>query len=130
MCSALSNLRKKLDSAYFRMLRSILGVKIRNKIKLSTVLEKSRTKRVGWFVKKLKMGFAGHLVRGKEKWGKITIEWWTRHLKRNKGRPPTLCRNELERDFGLFWGRAGRDRAHWKKVMKAYARTRADSTAV
>ncbi len=91
------------------MLRNILNIKIKDKVRLTEIHKESEARDIGWVIKMLKLSCAGHLVTGKDKWNKIVEEWLPNYWKRKKGRPPRKWRDELVREFGVLWGRAGRD---------------------
>ncbi len=70
----------------------------------------------------MKLAFAGHMVRGEDKWGKIAEEWSPREWEKKRGRPPTRWRDELVIAFEITWSRIGRDRRRWKRTTEAHAR--------
>ncbi len=90
---------KKLRVTYFRMLHSIMKIRINDKVKLSEISEITGTKEIGGGVKRKKLAFAGHMVRGEDKWEKIAEEWSPREWKRKRGRPPTRWRDESVKAF-------------------------------
>ncbi len=49
----------------------------------------------------MKLIFAGRMVRGEDKWGKITEEWSPREWKRKRGRPTARWRDELVKAFAI-----------------------------
>lgn len=59
--------RESLRKTYFRILRSILRIRIKDKIKLEEIVECTGANDIGWKTKKLKLSFARHMVRGEDK---------------------------------------------------------------
>ncbi len=58
------------------MERYILGIKMKDKIKIVKIMEKAEARDVADTIKKIKFKFAGYLARmGEEKWVKKLIEW-------------------------------------------------------
>lgn len=51
-----------------RMLRSILSIKLRDKVKNTTIKNKTKAKDVGYIVEKLKFKFPGYLASDEVKW--------------------------------------------------------------
>lgn len=81
-----------------RMLRSLLAVKLKDKIIVQKIRESTGKRDIGWTVEKLKLGYAGHLARSPAgKWNKEIAGWYPRRLKRRVGRPPTNWREKIHR---------------------------------
>ena len=70
------------------MLRSILRIKLSDKIKLVDMFAKTEAKRVGVLAKRFKFNFAGHVIRGRDsKWSR-TLTTWVPHVgHKSRGRP-------------------------------------------
>ena len=94
------------------MLRSILQVRLKDKVKTVDIFAKTGAKRVGVIAKKLKYRFAGHMIRDQvPKWSR-TLTIWVPHMgKRQRGRPITRCEDELRTYFGKSWKHEAKDRA-------------------
>ena len=74
-------------------------------------------------IKKLKMGYAGHMIRKKgDTWARRITEWTPYDAKRKVGRPPMRWRQEIERRVGTNWRREAQNRELWGKIGEAYAR--------
>ncbi len=127
---SLTNTQKSsLKVTYYKMPQNILNIKIKDKVRLIEIHEKIKARDIEWVIKKLKLSYAAHLVRGKDKWKKIVEEWLPSYWKRKKGRPPRRWWGKLVKEFGVLWGKTGSDRVCWRKVMEANARSRVDSSA-
>ena len=58
------------------MLRSILGIRIKDEVSLKEIFWKTKAKRVSGIAKILKMRYAGHIIREpKQKWNNIMTMW-------------------------------------------------------
>ncbi len=57
------------------MLRGILNIRLRDKVKIFKIKRKTNVRDIGYLIKKIKMKYAGHLVRWRENWSKIIREW-------------------------------------------------------
>ncbi len=68
---------------------------MKDKVRLSEIIEHTGASDIGWRVKKLKLNFAGHVVKGVDKWVKLAVEWSPYNWKRKRGRP--------SRDGGMKW---------------------------
>ncbi len=77
------------------MLRNVLNIKSKDKFRLTEILKEREAKDIEWVIKKLKLNYARHPAREKNKWNKIVEEWSLRYQKRKKGRPPRRWRDEL-----------------------------------
>ena len=81
--------RKRLQGTRYNMLRSILGVKIKDKINISKILKITKSVDIWSNLKLSKFKFAGHIARSSHlNWAKRLTEWTPYNFKRNKGRPP------------------------------------------
>ncbi len=65
---------KRLTTIQYAILRSILGVKIKDKIRLNCIRGKTKCKDKGYTITKLKFKYAGHMAReGSKKWNYKTM---------------------------------------------------------
>lgn len=92
------------------MERSILNIKIKDKVRLTTITKETKIIHVKYKIKKLKCKWAGHLMKSKiEKWAKEVTEWCPRYNKKNRGRQ--YCRWEDDIKKVKNWVRKTRDRS-------------------
>lgn len=111
------------------MLRSLLGVKLEDKINVQKIREFTGSRDIGWTVKKLKLGYAEHLARSPAgKWNTELVGWYPRGLERRVGKPSTRWRDEIHKRFGSLWQRTARNRLTWRQAVKAYTRDWVDPT--
>lgn len=113
---------KKLQTCQHSMERSMLNVKRRDKVNLNVIRLKTKTIDVSYTIKKLKLKWAGHLIRNKtNKWAKQVAEWYPREGKRKRGRPSKRWDEDLKAAAGIMWRRKTYDRDLWKNLGEAYA---------
>ncbi|CAG4999579.1 unnamed protein product [Parnassius apollo] len=110
------------------MERSILNIKLRNKIKLTNIRSKTRVTDVAHTVKKLKWKWAGHMIRnGKEKLTKNFTVWYPRDGKRRKGRQKLRWENDIKQTATTTCQREAANKEIWKTLGEAYAKWQADN---
>lgn len=115
------NLRQ-LQTCQHSMERSILHIKLRDKINLKFIRKQTKVTDVTYCIKKLKWKWAGHMVRcKKDKWSKDVTEWCPRHNKRNKGRQRRRWEDDIRRIAGITWTRQAQNRIQWQALGEAYA---------
>ncbi|KAJ8735284.1 hypothetical protein PYW07_006904 [Mythimna separata] len=101
--------------------RSVLGVKRKDKIKLTKIKNETKFKDVSKVCKTLKWKWTGHMLREKnEKWTKIITEWYPRDGKRSKGRQIKRWEDDIKKVAGPEWIRIARDRDRWKSLEEAF----------
>lgn len=72
------------------MERAILGVPLRNRIRLEGIRKKARVTDVAQGIAKLKWQLARHITRSTDgRWGPRCLEWRPRTGRRRAGRPRT-----------------------------------------
>ena len=104
------------------MVRSILGIKLKDKISIAALYEKAKVKKVRVVAKILKYKYAGHMMRGdKRKWNHILTSWYPHWGKRTRGRPSTRWSDELRKTVGSDWPVKTKDRNSWKGLVKTLA---------
>ncbi len=81
----IKNNMKRLRTTQYATLRSILGVKIKDKLCLNYIRGKTNCKNMGYTIIKLKFKYAGHMAReGSKKWNYKTTVWTPYDKKRKK----------------------------------------------
>lgn len=104
------------------MLRSILKIKLKDKVRISAIKSKFNIHDIGGKIVNLKWKYAGHVAReNKNKWNKIATFWTSYGNKRSRGRPALRWRDELVRERGMKWQCEARDREKWRGLVEAYA---------
>ncbi|CAG4949079.1 unnamed protein product [Colias eurytheme] len=111
-----------------KMERSILNLKLRDKVKLKNIRSKTKVMDVTYTVKKLKWNWVGHMIRNnKGKWTKDVTEWYPRDGKRKKGRQKTRWEDDIRKVAGTTWQREATNRDRWKSLGEAYAKRQTDN---
>lgn len=110
----------KLSTCQNSMERSMLNIKRKDKIKISHMRESTKLKDIKEKVGQLKWSWAGHIMRGPDKWSKESTTWFPREGKRNQGRPFTRWADELVKGAGKTWTRRTQDREEWRRLGEAY----------
>lgn len=112
----------KLETCQHSMERSMLSIKLKDKIKLNTIRKKTKITDVTYCVKKLKWRWAGHMIRSnKDKWCKDVTEWCPRQYKRRKGRQRRRWEDDFKTIAGHTWTRQAQNRIRWRALGEAYA---------
>ena len=103
------------------MERSILGVKLTDRIRNSILRSKTQIADAGLTAASLKWNWAGHICRmSEDQWAKITTQWIPKGRKRQRGRPRRRWRDELDA-FLEDWPTTAQDREKWKEEREAFA---------
>lgn len=114
-------LEDRLATTQNKMHRSMLGIKLDQRIRNKFIDNILKPKRVEKLVKELKFKWAGHLIRSdNKKWSKMSTEWVPYDRNRGKGRPYKRWRDEIVNKLGSInqWHNVARDRLAWKRVCE------------
>jgi hypothetical protein len=112
---------KKLNTSQNNMERSILNIKLKDKIRLTKIKSISKTRCASEKVRELKWRWAGHFLRqSMGKWTTEITEWYPRDGRRSRGRPMQRWSDDIRRVGGCLWTRKARDRGAWKSLEEAY----------
>ena len=77
---------KRLETIQTSMIRSILGIKKIDKIKIIDMYKKPKMENIIINVRRIKWKWAGHIARLKdERWTKLITEWQPIDKKRKRG---------------------------------------------
>lgn len=113
---------RKLKTCQHSMERSILKIKLKDKIRLGTIRNLTRITDVTYCIKKLKWKWAGHMIRSKkDKWSKEVTEWCPRGNRRKRGRQRRRWEDDIRKVAGIAWSRQAQDRNLWQILGEAYA---------
>ncbi|CAG4987883.1 unnamed protein product [Colias eurytheme] len=103
------------------MERSMLNIKKSDRIKKIVIRNKTKITDVISKIKRLKWRWAGHLVRGHDKWSKRVTWWYPREGKRKRGRPQKRWDDDVRQVAGATWNRVAQERKEWKRLEEAFA---------
>ena len=119
---------KKLKVTQNSMERSILRVKKRDKVKISTIKNKlSWGNDFVWAAKRMKWDWAGHVARQDENRWTYKVKNWYLREGRKRGKQKMRWEDEIIDflDGYKMYHRVAYDRREWSRLREAYARYRA-----
>lgn len=112
----------KLAVCQRKMERSMLGLKLSDKINNSTIRNVTKVRDIRKTIRLMKWSWAGHTCRmDNNRWTKKAIEWIPRDEKRKRGRPKRRWEDIFIQRCGTEWMRQARDRTLWLRLGEAYA---------
>lgn len=114
--------RDKLARCQRGMERSMLGLKLRDKVRNIDIRSKTKLTDILSRIDRLKWRWTGHMLRcRKGKWSKQVTVWYPRDGARCRGRKPRRWEDELKMTLGPLWIRVAADREQWKELEEAFA---------
>ncbi|PZC85214.1 hypothetical protein B5X24_HaOG202399 [Helicoverpa armigera] len=115
------HLANKIKVCQNGMERSVIGVKIRDREKLTDIKSLTKFKDAYITYKELKWRWAGHMAREKqEKWTRLVTEWCPLDGRRSRGRPTKRWEDDLKGVAGPTWSRTAKNRTEWKTLEEAF----------
>ena len=113
----------KMLVALRSMERKILGVTWRDRKSNNWIRERTKIRDIIVTVKSNKWRWAGHVCRQEaERWTRKTTEWRPWYGKRDRGRPKTRWRDEIDKELGkVSWRKMAEERSWWRQRGKAFA---------
>lgn len=120
---------KRLSITQRAMERSIIQKRRIDKISNKNLRNKTGLADVTYKTKQLKWKWAGHTIRGGDKWSKIVTLWYPRGFKRNKGRQFKRWSDEIFEMAGKTktWTRLPHYKEEWRRMGEAFARRHTES---
>lgn len=115
------NMTNKLATCQYAMERSMMNVKKSDRLRNRVIRSKTKVIDVTYKIRRLKWRWAGHMIRGKEKWSKIVTRWYPREGKRKRGRPQKRWDDDIKQVAGVTWNRVALDKYEWKRLEEAFA---------
>ena len=111
---------KKLETSQRAMERRMLNVKLKDRIRNTTIRQRTRVTDIVQYVTNTKWKWAGHIVRMKDnRWTIRSTEWHTEGV-RSVGRPKRRWRDDIVGQQGAVWTRIAKDRERWKTLAEGY----------
>lgn len=102
---------RRLQSTHQSMKRSILGLKIADKVRNTQINKMLNLHNISIEARRLKWKWAGHVARmNNSRWAKKITEWTPLNKKRSFGRPRIRWRDELVKGAGVNWSTKAKDR--------------------
>lgn len=111
----------KLATCQYAMERSMLNVKKSDRIRNRVIRNKTKATDITIKIKRLKWRWAGHMMRGADKWCKRVTVWYPREGKRSRGRPQKRWDDDIRQVAGVTWNRVTQERSEWKRLEEAFA---------
>ena len=106
-----------------KMERSMLGIRLSDKIKNETIRKETRVTDVLEKIRNLKWRWAGHVCRmSDDRWTYKIMQWMPRAGQRSRGRPKKRWEDIFKERCGPDWRRQARERERWRKQGEAYAK--------
>lgn len=114
--------REKLERCQKGMERSMLGLKLKDRVRSTDIRHKTKLTDILSRIDQLKWRWTGHMLRcKKEKWSKKVTVWYPRDGVRSRGRKARRWEDELKLTVGAHWTRVAMDRQQWKELEEAFA---------
>ena len=100
--------------------RRMLNVKLKDRIRNTTIRQRTRVTDIVQYVTNTKWKWAGHIARIKDsRWAIRSTEWQTEGA-RSVGRPKRRWRDDIVGQQGAVWTRIAKDRDRWKTLAEGY----------
>lgn len=114
--------RDKLVRCQRSMERTMLGLKLKDKVRSTDIRHKTKLTDILVRIDQLKWRWTGHMLRCKEeKWSKQVTIWYPRDGIRSRGRKKRRWEDDLKMTLGPLWTRVAADRKQWKELEEAFA---------
>lgn len=112
---------QKLQTAQRSMERSMLGISIRDKKRITWIRSKTGVMDIVEKIKRLKWRWAGHVAsRTDQRWTIQIVKWCPQNIKRRRGRPKIRWRDEIKQVAGSEWETVAQDRIIWKNMEETF----------
>ncbi len=106
------------------MERAILGLKLKDKVRLSTIKTKMKYNlSTTQNVKRIKWEWAGHLSRlSNNRWAYLSTFWFPTQYKRKRGKQVSRWEDEITKFLtNKAYHRVAWDRKEWNRLKEAFA---------
>lgn len=102
--------------------RSMLNIKLRQKVRANEIRSKTKLIDAVDHVLKMKWHWAGHVARMSDetRWTKILTFWKPQVGKRKRGRQKRRWEDDIVSTAGKNWMEVALDRQKWKTLEKTY----------
>lgn len=113
--------KNKIISCQRSMERSILKIKKIQRIRHTTIRQKTKAIDALSYSQKLKWRWAGHVARlSDNRWTAKTTSWRGPLGQRKRGRPITRWADDIIKVAGVQWPRAAENREYWSSLEEAF----------
>ncbi|CAG9094113.1 unnamed protein product [Plutella xylostella] len=115
------NIIRKLNTFQRSAERSMLGIKLRDKVRCSVIRSITKVRDIVEMVCALKWKWAGHVARYTDnRWSERVLNWYPRDNPRSRGRQKRRWVDDIVRVAGNTWQRQARQRGQWKDMEEAF----------
>lgn len=112
--------KNKIQTTQRKMERSIVGLKLKDKVKCTNIRQKTKITDALTFSLQRKWKWAGHLARYNDnRWTKRSVVWTGPRGKRAKGRPYARWVDEIITVAGKDWLNIAKDKKKWSTLEEA-----------
>ena len=108
---------RKLEICQRSIERSMLNIKISNRIKHTIIRSKTKLENVTYLIKRYKWRWTGYTMRGAEKCSKAMIEWYHRNQKTKRGRQFKRWEDDIKTTAGPLPPRTEKNGKKWKRPL-------------
>jgi hypothetical protein len=116
--------KEKLAIAQRSMERSMMNIRLSDKISNAKIRKITKVKDVICAAKELKWNWAGHIQRySDERFPKLVEIWNPTDGHRSRGRPKIRWKDEIEEKASCFWRRKAVNRELWKNIGTSFIRS-------
>ncbi|KAG7305046.1 hypothetical protein JYU34_010502 [Plutella xylostella] len=117
---------KRITTCQRAMERSILGIRLKDKIRNEDIRERTGIKDALLHARRMKWKWAGHLARCTDhRWSILVTAWLgPAHGSRRRGRPPKRWVDGIRAVAGNSWMDVALDRDEWLNLEEAFTRLR------
>ena len=100
--------------------RGMLNVKLKDRIRNTTIRQRTRVTDIVQYVTSTKWKWAGHIARMKDnRWTIRSTEWQTEGV-RSVGKPKRRWRDDIVGQQGAVWLMIAKGRERWKTLAEDY----------
>ena len=119
----------KLRVAQRSMERAMLGISLRNRVRIEEIRRLTKVEDVMERIAKTKWQWSGHVTRGdEERWTNKLMQWKPRTSRWSAGRPQKRWVGDIKEVTGPLWQRKAQDRAQWKNLGETFVQEWAEKS--
>lgn len=103
------------------MERSMIGVRKTDRLRNTLIRNRTKVQDIAIKIRRHKWKWAGHIIRGTDKWSKRVTQWYPREGERGAKRPLMRWDDDIAQVAGRTWSRVAIDRREWRRLEEAFA---------
>ncbi|GBP43333.1 S-methyl-5'-thioadenosine phosphorylase [Eumeta japonica] len=113
------NITNKLWACQRATERSMVGINSIEKVRNVSLRHKTKVQDITERIRKQNRKWAGHMIRGKNKWSKTVTQWYPRDG-RTRGRPQKRGEDDVRQIAGITWGRVVIKKSEWRRLGETF----------